>query len=149
MAKKVLVVDDDENTVKFLTVALQENGYEAVSAGDGVEGFEKVKSENPDLLILDVMMPKRTGFNVFKQLRKSPEHKDVPVIMLTAVADSLNEQDSKKDDTFESPFDSLRESLRKTIQDMREEGLVKPEMFVDKPIDPEDLIAKVKELIGS
>lgn len=149
MAKKVLVVDDDENTVKFLTVALQENGYEAVSAGDGVEGFEKVKSENPDLVILDVMMPRRTGFLVFKQLRKSEEYKNIPVIMLTAVADSLAEQDSKADDTFEAPYDSLRESLRKTIQDMRAEGLVKPEMFVDKPIDPEDLIAKVKQLIGN
>jgi DNA-binding response OmpR family regulator len=144
-----MVIDDDKNTVKFISVALRENGYEAVSAYDGMEGLEKVKSEKPDLIILDVMMPKRTGFVVFKQLRKSEEHKEIPVIMLTGVADSLSELDGKKDDTFEAPYDSLRESLRKAIRKMREEGLDKPEMYVDKPIDPEDLIAKVKELIGS
>jgi DNA-binding response OmpR family regulator len=149
MAKKVLLIDDDKNTVKFLSVALQEHGYEPVPAYDGAEGFEKVKSEKPDLIILDVMMPKRTGFVLFKQLRKNEEYMNIPVIMVTGVADSLNELDSKKDDTFESPFDSLRESLRKTIREMREEGLVKPEMFVDKPIDVEALMANVKELIGS
>jgi len=148
MAKKVLVIDDDEKTVKFISVALQEHGYETVSAPDGMEGFEKVKAEKPDLVILDVMMPKRTGFVLFKLLRKNEEYKDIPVIMLTAVADSLSELDAKKDDTFESPYDRLRESLRKNIQEMRDEGLVKPEMYVDKPIDLDDLAAKVKELIG-
>ncbi len=149
MPKKVLIIDDDQNTVTFVSLALRENGYEAASANDGAEGLEKVKSEKPDLIILDVMMPKRTGFVLFKQLRKNAEYMNIPVIMVTGVADSLNELDSKKDDTFESPFDRLRESLRKTIREMRDEGLVKPEMFVDKPIDPEALIAKVKELIGT
>ncbi len=149
MAKKVLVVDDDASVIKFLSLALRENGYEAVSAQDGMEGFAKAESEKPDLIILDVMMPKRTGFVLFKQLRKSEGHKETPVIMLTAVSDSLGEMDSKKDDTFESPFGDLRESLRKGIQQMRDEGLVKPDVFLDKPIDPEEVIAKVKELIGS
>jgi two-component system alkaline phosphatase synthesis response regulator PhoP len=147
MAKKVLVIDDDNNTVRFLTVALEENGYETAYAYDGVEGFEKVENEKPDLIVLDVMMPKRSGFVLFAQLRKSEEYKDIPVIMLTGVADSLSELESKADDTFESPYDSLREKLRLKIQQMREQGL-KPEMYVDKPIDPDDLITKVKELIG-
>ncbi len=149
MAKKVLVVDDDKNTVKFLSVALEENGYEAIAAHDGKEGIEKAGSEKPDLIVLDVMMPKKTGFVTFKQLRKNDKLKEIPVIMLTGVASCLNELDSKKDDTFESPYDSLREKLRKAIQQMREEGLVKPDMYIDKPIDPDDLIAKVKELIGA
>ena len=149
MAKKVLVIDDDTNVVKFLTLALEENGYDALSAQDGKEGLEKVKSEKPDLLILDVMMPKRTGFVLFKQLRKDEEFKDIPVIMVTGVAGSLSEQDEKKEGTFDAPYDELRESLRKTIQKMREEGVVRPDMFVDKPIDPEDIIVKIKELIGN
>jgi CheY-like chemotaxis protein len=148
MAKKVLVIDDDPNVLKFLSLALEENGYAPLCAEDGMEGLEKVKSENPDLIILDVMMPKRTGFVLFRQLRKSSEYKDIPVMMLTAVADSLREQDAKKEGTFDAPYDELRESLRKAIQKMREEGLDKPEMFVDKPIDPDDVIAKIKELIG-
>jgi CheY-like chemotaxis protein len=148
MAKKVLVIDDDTNVIKFVSLALTENGYEAASAQDGVEGFEKVKSEKPDLIILDVMMPKRTGFVLFKQLRKTEGCKDIPVIMVTGVAGSLSEQAEKKDGTFDSPYDGLLDSLRKTIQKMREEGLVKPDMFLDKPIDPEALIEKIKGLIG-
>jgi DNA-binding response OmpR family regulator len=149
MAKKVLVIDDDKNTVRFLSVALQEGGYEPLAAQDGVEGFEKVESEKPDLIILDVMMPKKAGFTLFRQLRKSDRYKGIPVIMLTGVADSLAELENEKEDTFENPYDELRESLRKGIQQMRGEGLTRPEMFVDKPVHPPDLVAKVRDLIGN
>jgi CheY-like chemotaxis protein len=149
MAKKVLVVDDDENTVRFLSVALEENGYEPIGALNGAEGLEKIKSENPDLVLLDVMMPKKTGFVLFKQLRRDEKYKDLPVIMLTGVAEVLDDLDSKREEDDDKPYDSLREALRKTIREMREEGMVKPDMFIDKPIDPELVVAKVKELIGS
>jgi CheY-like chemotaxis protein len=148
MAKKVMVIDDDENSVKFLTAVLEENGYETAVAYDGREGVEKLKQDKADLLILDVMMPKRTGFVVFKQLKRDDDLKDIPVLMLTGVAASLADMDSEADDTSARPFDSLREALRKTIKEMREEGDVKPEMFVDKPVDPDALIEKVKKLIG-
>jgi DNA-binding response OmpR family regulator len=149
MAKKVLVVDDDDNTRKFLTVALRENGYEPLTASDGEEGFQMVETSTPDLILLDVMMPKRTGFVLFKQLRRHEKYKEIPVIMLTAVANVLEEDTSEaSDDTFERPYDSLRESLKKAIVKMRDEGLVKPEKFLDKPIDPELLIESVKGLIG-
>ncbi len=149
MAKKVLVIDDDENTVRFLSVALEENGYVPLGAYDGREGLEKIESENPDLIILDVMMPKKTGFGLFKQLRKDEKYKDLPVIMLTGVAETLEDLDAKSEETLERPFDSLRERLRDTIKAMQEDGLVKPEMFIDKPIEPELVVAKVTELIGS
>jgi two-component system cell cycle response regulator len=148
MAKRVLVVDDDDNTVKFLSVALKENGYDPIGASDGREGLEKIESENPDLVILDVMMPKKTGFVLFKQLRRDEKYKNLPVIMLTGVSDVLADLDAKSDDTHERPYDSLREALRKTIKQMRDEGLVRPDMFIDKPIDPELVISKVRELIG-
>jgi len=149
MSKKVLVVDDDENTVKFLSVALEENGYNPIGAYNGREGLEMIESEKPDLVILDVMMPKKTGFVLFKQLRRSEEYKDLPIIMLTGVAEVLAGLDDQSEDTHERPYDSLREALRKTIKQMKDEGLVKPDMFIDKPIDPELVIAKVKDLIGS
>jgi len=149
MSKRVLVVDDDENTIRFLSVALRENGYEPITAYDGEEGYQRVEDSNPDLIVLDVMMPKRTGFVLFKQLRRNEKYRDIPVIMLTAVADVLEEDEElSESDTFERPFDSLRESLKKTIRQMREEGLVRPEMFIDKPIDPEELVDAVRKLIG-
>ena len=69
--------------------------------------------------------------------------------MLTGVAEVLEDLDAQSEDTHERPFDSLRESMRKAIREMKEEGLVKPDVFIDKPIDPELVISKVKELIGS
>jgi len=149
MAKKVLVVDDDEKTVRFLTAALEENGYEAIGAYNGKEGLEKIQNEKPDLAILDVMMPKKTGFVLFKQLRRDENLKDIPIIMLTGVAEVLEDLDAESGDTHERPYDSLREAMRKSIKDMRDEGLVKPDIFIDKPIDPELVIEKVRELIGS
>ena len=149
MPKRVLVVDDDESTRRFLTVALEENGYETVTAEDGDDGFKKVQESPPDLILLDVMMPKKTGFTLFKQLRKTEEYKEIPVIMLTGVAEALEEDEERAEgDTMESPYDSLRDTLAKAITKMREEGLVKPEVFIDKPIDPEVLIEAVQGLIG-
>lgn len=149
MPKRVLVVDDDENTRRFLSVALEANGYDAVTAEDGDDGFRKVEEQKPDLILLDVMMPKKTGFVLFKQLRRKEEFKDIPVIMLTAVAEALEDDQSHAEgETTERPFDSLRDSLRRAITQMRDEGLVKPEVFIDKPIDPEQLIREVKALIG-
>ncbi len=148
MSKTVMIIDDDENAVKFLSVVLSENGYDTLAAYDGREGMEKLKETQVDLIILDVMMPKKTGFVLFKQLKKNEQLKDIPVLMLTGVAASLADMDSEADDTFARPYDSLRESLRKAIQDMRKEGEVRPEMFVDKPVDPDAFIEKVRQLIG-
>jgi DNA-binding response OmpR family regulator len=148
MSKKVLVIDDDENAVKFLSVVLSENGYESISAYDGREGLQKLQEEKVDLVILDVMMPKKTGFVLFKQMKRDENLKDIPVLMLTGVAATLEDVDSESGDTHQRPFDSLRETLRKTIREMREEGEVKPEMFVDKPVDPDAFIEKVRDLIG-
>ena len=148
MGKKVLIVDDDKNAVKFMSVMLEENGYQPVIAHDGREGLQKIEENDIDLIVLDVMMPKKTGFVLFKELKRKDEYKDTPILMLTAVAASLTELDAKEEDTFERPYDSLRESLRKTIEEMRESGDVRPEMFVDKPVDPDGFLKRVRELIG-
>ena len=92
MAKKVLVIDDDTNVTRFVSVALEENGYEAVIAQDGVEGYDKISAEKPDLVILDVMMPKRTGFVLWtKRLEKArfawPKRSDA---LVTLTGEQLN-----------------------------------------------------------
>ena len=148
MAKKVAVIDDDENAVKFLSVLLSENGFEAIVAHDGHEGRQKIEENDVDLIVLDVMMPKKTGFVLFKELKMNDKYKEIPILMLTAVAESLTDLDGQKEDTLERPYDSLRETLRKAIGEMREGADIRPEMFVDKPIDPDAFIARVKELIG-
>ncbi len=149
MAKQVLVVDDDKNTVKYLSAVLSEHGYDPLAAYDGNEGLQKIKQANPDLIVLDVMMPKKSGFVLFKQLKKDELYRDIPVLMLTGVSGILEELEDHKDETFEKPYDSLREALKKTIRDMRQEGLVKPDMFMDKPVDADKFIARVQQLIGS
>lgn len=148
MVKQVLVVDDDRNTVKYLSAVLNEHGYEPVPAYDGNEGLRKVEQAKPELIVLDVMMPKKSGLVLFKQLKRDERYKDIPILMLTGISGMIEELESCKDDTSEKPYDILREALKKTIQGLREEGLVKPEMFVDKPIEPDVFIARVRELIG-
>ena len=149
MPKQVLIVDDDPNTVKYLSVLLAENGYDTASAGDGSEGLVKVMESVPDLLVLDVMMPKKTGFALFEQLKKHSPYRDIPVLMLTGVSGVLDDLERRRDEDPEKPYDSLCESLQRKIREMREEGLVRPEVFMDKPVDPDVFIAKVTELIGN
>lgn len=86
MAKKILVVDDERHIVRLVQVNLERAGYEVVTAYDGVEALEKMKTENPDMVVLDVMMPRMDGFEVLKNLQADPRYQDVPVIMLTAKA---------------------------------------------------------------
>ncbi len=149
MAKQVLIVDDDKNTVKYLSAVLSDHGYDPVTAHDGSEGLKKVEAAKPDLIVLDVMMPKKTGFVLFKQLKQDKRYKEIPILMLTAVSGVLEEMESHREESSEKPYDSLREALKKEIRAMRHEGLVRPEMFVDKPVEADSFVAKVRELIGS
>ena len=86
MAKKILVVDDERHIVRLVEVNLSRAGYDVETAYDGVEALEKVKATDPDMIVLDVMMPRMDGFEVLKRLQADTETQDIPVIMLTAKA---------------------------------------------------------------
>lgn len=86
MAKTILVVDDERHIVRLVEVNLTRAGYEVATAYDGVEALEKVKETEPDMIVLDVMMPRMDGFEVLKRLQADPDTQDIPVIMLTAKA---------------------------------------------------------------
>ncbi len=86
MAKKILVVDDERHIVRLVEVNLTRAGYDVVTAYDGVEALEQFAKEKPDMLVLDVMMPRMDGFEVLKKLQSDPASKGVPIIMLTAKA---------------------------------------------------------------
>src|ERR1700694_4738389 len=84
--RKVLVIDDEPGIVDIVETNLLGDGFEVVSAKDGKEGLDKVRSENPELVILDVMMPQMDGWEVLRHMEADPNTAGIPVIMLTAKA---------------------------------------------------------------
>lgn len=117
---KVLAVDDDPVIQRLLQVNLEMEGYEVALASDGEEALDKVRSFRPDLVLLDVMMPKKDGWQVCQEIKADPEIEDTPVVFLSARA-----QDSD-------------------IQKGADLGV---EAYVTKPFDPIDLVELVAELI--
>jgi len=85
--KKVLIVDDEEFVRQLIQIKLKFCGIETVEAGNGVEAIEKAVSERPDLILLDVMMPKMNGFETCQRLKANKETSHIPIIMLTARGD--------------------------------------------------------------
>ena len=118
--KRILVVDDEVDLVNLVKMRLEANGYEAVGAYDGQEGLDKAKKEKPDLVILDLMLPKMDGYKVCRMLKFDEKYKNIPIIMFTARA---QESDKK----------------------MGEE--VGADAYITKPFEPEVLLTKIKELL--
>ena len=84
MKKKILIVDDEEVIRKFLKIHLAKLGYEVMEAGDGVQAIEQLGKDDFDLLICDILMPKKNGWEVIKEVKSNPKTKAIPVIVLTA-----------------------------------------------------------------
>lgn len=82
--KRILVIDDEPELVAMIKLRLEASDYDMLSAGDGEEGMTMAKKEKPDLIILDIMMPKKDGYTFVKEKKIDPEIKDIPVIILTA-----------------------------------------------------------------
>ena len=83
--KRVLIIDDDPNLRAALEALLEVKGYEIIQASDGEEGLRKAKSTRPDIIILDVTMPKKSGLEVASELKDNPRYQSIPIIMLTAI----------------------------------------------------------------
>lgn len=83
-AHRILVVDDDPDFKQLLVFDLKRQGYETITAANGEEGLEKAAAEKPDLIILDIKMPKVDGYTFVRRMNKEPEIKDIPVIVLTS-----------------------------------------------------------------
>jgi len=86
MGKTVLVVDDDQDVRSFVVTVLEQNAYTPLVAKDGVEGLELIDQESPDLVILDVLMPRGSGIRLYHKLKTEAAYKDLPVIMFTGIA---------------------------------------------------------------
>jgi CheY-like chemotaxis protein len=85
----VLVVDDDPDLVESVSMKLENENFRVAKAYDGMEAWDKIKEERPDLIILDVMMPRKNGYELCDELKKSEEYKDIIVVLLTAVAEAV------------------------------------------------------------
>ena len=120
--KKVLVVDDDVDFCEATQLLLDSKGYEVVLAHDGKEGLEKMRSEEPDLVILDVMMPEMNGYDVCVVLKADPELKNTPVILLTAVD----------------------QNLFKTTYTQAMGLMTEADDYMAKPVEPQDLVKRVE-----
>ena len=127
MPHKILVVDDDPDILDALSMILESQGYQVVTARDGVEGLANLKAEKPDLLILDLLMPKMDGFAVCKELQdpRWAKYRGIPILILT----SVREEASRR--RYE-----LETGLELDVDD-----------YVEKPIAPDILLERVGRLL--
>ena len=128
--KKILVVDDEADVVTYLETLLRDNGYETVSAGDGAEAMEKVKSEKPDLVTLDISMPKASGARFYKDVKQDPALAGTPVVIITAVTGADGDPNAYE------KFISARKAVPA------------PEGFLAKPIIPGELLELVRKVLA-
>ena len=125
--KKILAVDDEQDSLEFIKSILEDDTREVITAHDGNEGISRAKAESPDIIILDVQMPHKNGFETFTELKKDSDLRNIPVVMLTGIGEKLG--------------------LKFTDEEMKEYYGEKPEYYLEKPIDPEKLEELVDKLI--
>ncbi|MFH1259819.1 MAG: response regulator [Elusimicrobiota bacterium] len=107
--KRILVVEDEVEVVKAIQFILEEANYEVLAANNGLEGLEKARKEKPDLIILDLMLPEMDGFEVCRLLKSDDNYRDIPIIMLTALAQQEGRDWGEKagaDYYLAKPFDN-------------------------------------------
>lgn len=122
MAKKILLVEDEEIMIDLLEKKLNQEGYEVSVARDGVEGLEKMKGLKPDIVLLDIVMPKKGGFEVMEDMAKEEELKDIPVIIISNSGQPVE--------------------LDRAVKLGAKDWLIKTDF------DPQEVIDKVKKQIG-
>jgi len=123
--KKILVVDDEKDVREFLKAALYEAGFDVIEAEDGNIALEKIKKEIPDLISLDLVMPKKSGARLYRELSKNEKWSKIPVIIVTGHA---------------------RDDLGKA--DLKELTMSGPGIYLEKPVKPHNYIAAIKKILN-
>jgi len=127
--RTVLIADDEPDAIAIVESVLSEiDGIETISAPDGNAALARATTDGPDMIILDVQMPGRNGFEVFAELKKDAQLRDIPVIMLTGIREKAGMGFSK--------------------ENMGEFLGVEPEAYLEKPIDPEELLKNARKILG-
>ena len=129
MPEKILLADDDPDVVEVISMLLEDEGYELVVAKDGAEALEKIKLENPDLIILDLLMPHVDGFEVFNMLRDERYERwsKIPVIVLTSVREEVSNRRYELEAGVKMDYAS----------------------YMEKPVEPDELLDTIASLIGA
>jgi len=123
--KKILIIDDEEDVITYLSAFFTDNGFEIISAINGKDGFEKAKTEKPDIITLDVSMPEESGVKALRDLQNNECTKNTPIIMITGVSTDMKR------------FIETRKQVHP------------PEGYFEKPVDRDELLKKVLELVKS
>ena len=130
MSKKVLVVDDDPDVRLFNTTVVEEYGYTPIEAENGEEGLKMIKEHMPDLVILDVMMPRQSGIRLYRELKTEKTLKDIHVVLLSGIA----------------PKTFLRS--QKALTEFGGKEVPEPAIYLEKPVEPEELGEVLKKILG-
>lgn len=130
MGKKILIVDDDPDVRLFSQAVMEENGYTPVMAENGKEGEEMIRKDPPDLIILDVLMPKESGIRLYRNMKTSKKYKNIPIVILSGIA--------------EKSF--LRS--QKVLTEFGGDPVPDPEAYLEKPVDGEKLADTIKTILG-
>ena len=120
--QRILIADDDPQILTMLGIRLSKRGYQVLEAADGLQTLEKAREHNPDLVLLDVMMPGKNGWEVAKELRADDQLKNIGIVMLTAIGERVNEMTSPlygADAYVDKPFDfaDLENKIKKVLDD--------------------------------
>jgi CheY-like chemotaxis protein len=130
MSKKVLIVDDDPDVCLFNTTVVEENGYTPLEANNGEDGLRLIREQKPDLVILDVLMPRQSGIRLYRELKTDPKLKNIQVVILSGIA--------KK--TF------LRS--QKALTEFGEAPVPEPKIYLEKPVGPDELAKVINQILG-
>lgn len=129
MAKKVLVVDDDPDVRLFSIAVLEENGYTPIEATNGEEGMQIIRKEQPDLLILDVLMPRESGIRLYRQMKSDAKLSKIPVIILSGITQK-----------------SFLRS-QKALTEFGGAEVPEPDAYLEKPVEPDELASTIKSVL--
>jgi twitching motility two-component system response regulator PilH len=130
MSKKVLIVDDDPDVRLFNATVVEDCGYTPIEAPNGEEGLKIVKKDPPDLVTLDVLMPKQNGLRLYRELKTNKSLLGIPVIILSGIAKR----------TF------LRS--QKALTEFGDKPVPEPESYLEKPVEPDELAREIKKFLG-
>ena len=127
--KRILVVDDEPDAVEGISAMLEAGGYAVSSASNGEAGIAAARAEKPDLIILDVQMPGKSGFDTFNELARDESTKGIPVCFLTGVTE--------------------RTGIKFSADAIGEFYGAEPEGYIEKPVDPSRLLSTVEKILGA